>query len=252
MAIILSASLYSTDQAIVTGKVGRFKANIVQPLPFRSTLVALAVCSLIVVICYHFVDRPVARYVHNHHVDRFAPIKYVTLKTLTLPPPIVQTWAPLAMVLLVAMRVFGSWRRWQQVLFLAFLSLIVADQFRESSGQLCGRYWPETWHDNNPSYLGTGTYGFDPFRPSDDTGSFPSGHAARIVGFLSLFWIAWPRSRWLCVIVALPMLFALVGMNYHFVGDVVAGAFLGGVVGTYTAALGGLDRSKVAGIVPMP
>jgi membrane-associated phospholipid phosphatase len=237
MVMVLSGSLYSTNREIVTGKVGRFKANIVQTLPFRSTLIALAICSLLVVICYNFVDRPVARYVHNHQFNEIE-----TLKSLTLPPPIVQTWSPLAMVLLVAMHVFGPWRRWQQVLFLACLSLIVADQFRESLGQLCGRYWPETWHDNNPSYLGTGTYGFDPFRPSDDSGSFPSGHAARIVGFLSLFWIAWPRTRWLCVLIALPMLVALVGMNYHFVGDVVAGAFLGGVVGTYTAACGGLSR----------
>ena len=27
----------------------------------------------------------------------------------------------------------------------------------------------------------------------------------------------------------------LLGMDYHFVGDVIAGGFVGGIVGTYTA-----------------
>ena len=120
-------------------------------------------------------------------------------------------------------RAFGPWRRWQVALFLACVSLIVADQFRASLGDLCGRYWPETWHDNNTSLIGTGAYGFHPFEVGDDIGSFPSGHAARIMGFISVFWLALPRSRWLYAVVALPMLVALVAMNYHFVGDVVAG-----------------------------
>jgi hypothetical protein len=34
-------------------------------------------------------------------------------------------------------------------------------------------------------------------------------------------------------------------MNYHFVGDVIAGGFVGGVVGAYTAYLGGLDETPV-------
>jgi membrane-associated phospholipid phosphatase len=123
------------------------------------------------------------------------------------------------------------------MLFIACVSLIVADQFRESLGDICGRYWPETWHDNNPSLIGTGAYGFHPFKVGDDTGSFPSGHAARIVGFVSVFWLAMPRGRWLYAMIALPMLVALIAMNYHFVGDVVAGSVLGAIVGTWAARL---------------
>ena len=125
----------------------------------------------------------------------------------------------------------------KHVLFLACVSLIVADQFRESLGDLCGRYWPETWHDNNPSLIGTGAYGFHPFEVGDDIGSFPSGHAARIAGFFSVFWLAMPRGRWLYAILAVPMLIALVAMNYHFVGDVIAGSVLGAIVGAWAARL---------------
>ena len=138
-----------------------------------------------------------------------------------------QSWAPLLLTLLIIRRAGGPWRRWQHVLFLACVSLIVADQFRQSMGDLFGRYWPETWHDNNPSLIGTGAYGFHPFEVGDDVGSFPSGHSARIAAFATVFWIGLPRGRWLYAIIALPMLLALIGMDYHFVGDVIAGSTLG-------------------------
>ncbi len=122
---------------------------------------------------------------------------------------------------------------------------------RQSLGDLCGRYWPETWHDNNPSLIGTGAYGFHPFEVGDDVGSFPSGHAARIVGFLSVFWLAMARGRWLYIILGLPMLVALVAMDYHFVGDVVAGSALGAIVGVWAVALKG--RSPLpANLIPVP
>jgi membrane-associated phospholipid phosphatase len=196
------------------------------------TLVVLAACVFAVVVCYYFVDRPVAFFVHRHQIARFEEFRW-----LTEPPPLVQSWSPLVLVALAVRRGFGPWRQWQAVLFLACVSLIVADQFRASLGDLCGRYWPETWHDNNPSLIGTGAYGFHPFEVGDDGGSFPSGHAARIVGFFSVFWLAMPRGRWLYAILAAPMLVALVAMNYHFVGDVVAGSVLGGSVGAWAVAL---------------
>jgi membrane-associated phospholipid phosphatase len=211
-------------------------ANISESARFRrllrQSIVAIAMAAVFVVICYYFVDRPVAFFVHRHEIARFEEFRW-----LTEPPPLVQSWSPLVLVLLVFRRAFGDWRRWQHVLFLACVSLIVADQFRESLGDLCGRYWPETWHNSNPSLIGTGAYGFHPFEVGDDTGSFPSGHATRIAAFFAVFWLALPRGRWLYVIVAAPMLIALVAMNYHFVGDVIAGSVLGGIVGTYAAAL---------------
>jgi membrane-associated phospholipid phosphatase len=122
-------------------------------------------------------------------------------------------------------------------LFIACVSLIVADQFRQSLGDVCGRYWPETWHDNNPSLIGNGAYGFHFFEVGDDTGSCPSGHAARILGFASVFWLVLPHGRWIYAIIAVPMLVALIAMNYHFVGDVIAGSVLGALVGAWASRL---------------
>jgi membrane-associated phospholipid phosphatase len=194
----------------------------------RRSLIAIAACVFPVIICYYFIDRPVAYFVHSYEVAKFRELRW-----LTEPPPLVQIWSPLVLVLLAVRRAWGPWRRWQHALFVACVSLIVADQFRESLGDVFGRYWPETWHNNNPSLIGSGAYGFHPFAVGDDTGSFPSGHAARILAFATVFWLTIPRGRWFYASVVLPMLVALVAMNYHFVGDVVAGSVLGAIVGAW-------------------
>ncbi len=202
------------------------------------SLIAIAATTIAVVFCYFFIDRPVAFFVHNHRIARFEEFRW-----LTEPSPMVQGWSPLVLVLLAVRRAFGPWKLWQQTLFLACVSLIVADQFRESLGDICGRYWPETWHDNNPSLIGTGAYGFHPFQVGDDTGSFPSGHAARIAGFFSVFWFAMPRGRWLYALITIPMLVALIAMNYHFVGDAIAGCVLGAIIGTWTTKISTWPRT---------
>lgn len=194
------------------------------------SIVALGLASVAVVVCYFYVDRPVAFYVHRHQLDQFRIFQW-----LTYPPPFIQAWSPLIVVLIVVARAWGPRPRWQWTLVTACLTLIVADQFRTSLGDVCGRYWPETWFDNNPSLIGTGAYGFHPFQWVDDVGSFPSGHAARIVAFASVWWVAIPRWRLAWVVVCLPMLASLVAMDYHFVSDVIAGGALGGLVGTFAA-----------------
>jgi len=190
-------------------------------------------------------DRPVAYFVHQHKIEKIYEFRW-----LTEPPPLVQIWSPLLLTLLLVRRGWGPWQRWQHALFLACISLIVADQFRESLGDLCGRYWPETWRNNNPSLIGTGAYGFHPFETGDDTGSFPSGHASRILGFATVFWLAMPRGRWLYAVICPPMLVALVAMNYHFVSDVIAGSVLGAIIGAFAAKLADLPHSNATVTAP--
>ena len=198
----------------------------------RRTSIALAMALIAVFICYFWVDRSVAFFVHRHHIDEINFFRW-----LTYPPPELQTWSPLLLTLLLVRRAWGPLLHWQKVLLVACLSLIVADQFRVCLGDVCGRYWPETWRRDNPSLIDTGTYGFHPFQRGDDLGSFPSGHAARILSFGMVWLIAIPASRVILAVFTFPMLISLVAMNYHFVGDVIAGSVLGGIVATYATHL---------------
>jgi len=196
---------------------------------------AVTLCIGAVLVCYFWIDRPVAFFVYRHHINEFQIFHW-----LTYPPPEVQTWSPLVLTVLLVQRAWKPFLRWQKVLLVACVSLIVADQFRIGLGDICGRYWPQTWTHDNPSLIGDGAYGFHPFQRDDDVGSFPSGHAARILSFTTV-WITTPRSRVIGAIICTPMLVSLVAMNYHFVSDVIAGSVLGGLVAMYAAHIGRLS-----------
>jgi membrane-associated phospholipid phosphatase len=204
----------------------------------RLTLIAIAVCLAAVFICYFWIDRPVAFFVYDHHINKIEALRW-----LTYPPPEVQNWSALVLTILVIRRAWAPFLRWQKVLLVECLSLIVADDFRISLGDVCGRYWPDTWTHDNPSLIGTGTYGFHPFQRGDDIGSFPSGHACRILAFAMVWMIAIPGSRAIAAVLCAPMLVSLVLMNYHFVSDVIAGSVLGTLVATYAAHLARLKTA---------
>lgn len=195
------------------------------------SLIATLCCAALVVLCDHFVDQPVAFWVSDHHTNRFEFLKWVQY-----PPPILQAWAPVVLAALAIRRAWGPFRRWELALLACCVSLLVADQFKDSLKYCFGRYWPDTWtRDHNPSLLGNGAYGFHPFHGGEDYASFPSGHMTRTLAIVAVVWVAYPRWRWAGVVATLAVAIALLGLNYHFVGDVIAGTFVGAIVGVYTA-----------------
>jgi membrane-associated phospholipid phosphatase len=199
--------------------------------------VAVFICAVLVAICYFFVDRPVAFWVHSQDFRR-----YPILWWLQAWPPSFQESAPAVLVLLAIRRAWSPFRRWELTLLAACVSLLVAAQFKDALKFCFGRYWPDTWIDNNPSLLGDGEYRFHPFHDGMAYASFPSGHMTRTLAMAAVVWVAYPRWRWACVAVSAAVAVGLLGLNYHFVGDVIAGSFVGGIVGAwaaYTCGLGG-------------
>ena len=53
----------------------------------------------------------------------------------------------------------------------------------------------------------------------------------------SVAWVAWPKARIVAVLAVVAVVGALVGDNYHFVGDCVAGGLLGSLGGVWAARL---------------
>ncbi len=204
------------------------------------SIVAILTCGLLVALCYVFVDRQVALFVRDHDLRRLRVLWW-----LQALPPLFQDWAPAVLTALMVRRAWGPFRPWERVLLAAGVSLLIAVQFKDSLKYCFGRYWPDTWINGNPSFLHDGAYGFHPFHGGAKYGSFPSGHMTRTLSIAAVVWIASPRWRWACVVATALVAIGLVGMNYHFVGDVIAGSCVGGIVGVYSAHGFGLVPAKV-------
>jgi membrane-associated phospholipid phosphatase len=67
--------------------------------------------------------------------------------------------------------------------------------------------------------------------------SFPSGTAAISAAIVSVLWTAIPRWRAIGVLSIALLCVAVVITNYHWVGDVIAGTFLGTSIGWMTVQL---------------
>ena len=211
----------------------------------RRALVALLLCAGLVTVCYFFVDRPVAFFVHDRHVNRL-----VALKWLTYSPIVLEEVAPVVLVLAVVRLAWGPLTRFERTLFCAAVNLMVTLALKNGLKVAFGRYWPETWIEDNPSLIRDGAYGFHPFHTGAAYESFPSGHTARAFSVFAVVWVAYPRWRCLCVLACGSVIIGLVGMDYHFVGDVVGGAFLGSITGMYAAHFFRLGGVVTAGPTP--
>jgi membrane-associated phospholipid phosphatase len=129
-----------------------------------------------------------------------------------------------------------------EVVVRASLSFVVAVAIKDQLKYLFGRTWPETWVNNNPSYIKDGVFGFFPLHGGPGWASFPSGHMTAITSVLAVLWVRWPGFRWLYALLWLDVVVGLLGADYHWLSDIVAGSFLGAAVGVVAARLGSGDQ----------
>ncbi len=78
------------------------------------------------------------------------------------------------------------------------------------------------------------------FRAGNDSGGFPSGHMMVFAALAAACWVFFPRARAGCASFLLLLGSALVATNYHFLGDVIAGGYLG--LAVTAAAFGSLEK----------
>jgi membrane-associated phospholipid phosphatase len=175
-----------------------------------------------VVLCWAFVDRPFATFSHD---VLHRPAWCVWLTWLAVPP---DKLAVAALVGAFLWRVTGRHfdLAWRTTLAMAWATLFatVAVVLLKYA---CGREWPETWVEHNPSWISNHAFAFLPFHGGAGYGSFPSGHTARVTAPFAVLWHRLPRWRVLWVLPTLLVTVGLLGANFHFPSDCIAGAGLG-------------------------
>ena len=177
-----------------------------------------------VAISFQWFDRPIALLVHysfrRSHSGTFDKLTHIS-------DPLI----PLAIIFFVGLgfkALYGrSLSNFQAAIFVSSMSVIFAESIKDQLKFVFGRTWPETWVQDNPSFIRDGAYGFHLMHGGGGYQSFPSGHMAATCAVISVFWIWYPRSRWLGSLAAIVVGGGLVGANYHFLSDVIAGGFVG-------------------------
>jgi membrane-associated phospholipid phosphatase len=82
------------------------------------------------------------------------------------------------------------------------------------------------------------------FQPGRDYSGFPSGHMAVFSAFIVSAWLCYPRFRLVYLGLMLMLGVALIVTGYHFLGDVLAGAFLGLLVNFWVTRYINSPREK--------
>jgi membrane-associated phospholipid phosphatase len=194
---------------------------------------AFIACAVLTLLSIGFVDRAVSTWSHAT-LHQPAPFEWLT--------HIIDPFVPAASIGLAAIAtaaVFG-WRPGPvgRTIVALCIAVLVATVLKEELKFLFGRTWPETWIANNPSWIKDGIYRFEPLHGGRGWASFPSGHMTTITAPCTVLWMLAPRIwRWLWVALILAVAIGLVGSDFHFVGDMIAGTFLGWACGIGAVAL---------------
>jgi membrane-associated phospholipid phosphatase len=203
---------------------------------------SLLVTGIAVAVSFAWLDQPIAFFAHSHLVQ--AP----AFAQLTLLPEPLEPLSLITLLLLGIMAVAGlKFGKPETVALTCAASLIVAESVKNELKYVFGRTWPETWINGNPSLIRDGAYGFNFFHGGPGYASFPSGHTTAICAVASVLWICYPRLRILCAAALAAVVIGLIGADYHFLSDIIAGAFIGTSTGWFAVILRGNEKAAVQG-----
>lgn len=114
-----------------------------------------------------------------------------------------------------------------RILIVAAAATLIALALKEQLKYAFGRTWPDTWVDNNPSWIKDGVEQFQPFHGGRGWASFPSGHTTAVAAPMLVIWRMLPAWRWLAGLVIAAMIGILLAANFHYLGDCIAGLAVG-------------------------
>jgi membrane-associated phospholipid phosphatase len=202
----------------------------------RNWFLAFAATAIMVAVCIAYVDRPAAEFFDEY------------LRHTTAWAWLGRALAPLNLTVAIALLCAfgcGIWTRsgrllplWTRTPLLCCWAAVWATVASFVFKRLFGRSWPD------PEFVQNHIYGFRLLHGGPHWHSFPSGTAAISVAIVSVLWILQPRWRALGVLIVALLCIAVVITNYHWVGDVIAGMFLGTFIGWMTVRVAMPDERR--------
>jgi membrane-associated phospholipid phosphatase len=199
---------------------------------FKFWLGGLVMTGLMALISIAWVDKPIALLV-NHLGVRHLPHELAHSPGLSIPLASSLVFAVFGLAAILGRK----FSRLEWAILLCDISVLAAEAIKNQLKFMFGRTWPDSWEPEISSLIRDNVYGFHFFHQGQSYESFPSGHAAVVAAVMSVLWILFPKLRVVCAICIGAADVGLVLLNLHFVGDVVAGTFVGISTGMFTVAL---------------
>lgn len=189
---------------------------------FRLFIFSLLGC----LFCITYVDKITSTFIEAHPFP-------VLFKYLTYLPEVIIFLAPftlIAYVITVLIKQLNQYSATLAIYAFVGISLLISAIIKNWCKFIFGRYWPSTWINHNPSWLKNHAYGFHFFHSGRWYDSFPSGHTTIMFTAMSFAAYFFPQYRRLFFILANLVGISLIVNNFHFISDVIAGAFLGYII----------------------
>jgi membrane-associated phospholipid phosphatase len=186
---------------------------------FGIWLASLASVAMAVVACVIWFDRPIALLAYEWF-GRHRSVQHLAGTPGFFGPLVVLAFAVLLVRWFLARR-FGTI---DIVATLCIITIAIGEPLKGWLKFAFGRTWPAY---GQPSFIFEAAYGFHAFHGGPDFESFPSGHSAAVCAVAAILWTYLPIIRAFCAATVATILAALVVGDFHFLSDVIAGAFVG-------------------------
>ena len=199
---------------------------------FKGWLLGLIGTTAFVTVSFQWLDRPIALWVY--HLSGGHRIPTQIADRITSTPVVTATVFVFCGIIAIMGRRLS---KVEMAIAMCAISSLAAIVIKDLLKFVFGRTWPDTWGPGIVSFVRDNVYGFNFFQSGRAFESFPSGHAAAAAAVLSVVWILFPQLRIISTIGIFAADVGLIALNLHFLGDVIAGSFLGASTGLFTVAL---------------
>jgi membrane-associated phospholipid phosphatase len=193
-----------------------------QPV-FRYWLFTLVLSVAAVGLCIAYVDRPLAEFLEAHvrHTGLWIWLEF-SLRPFAMVVVAALVFLFGCGICLIAGRPLRPWTE-TPLLYSWVVIWAVATEFILK--RIFGRGWPD------PTFVVDHRYGFHFLHGMRYWDSFPSGTATISFAMLAVLWRLHPRWRVAGSTIVVLLLVAVVIGGFHWLSDLIAGAFLGVTVG---------------------
>ncbi|MFN7094006.1 MAG: phosphatase PAP2 family protein [Burkholderiales bacterium] len=175
------------------------------------------------------IDKPLALWIHFYHIDKWLILHHLSEQAL-----IVVSIAYLIMLTFKSVDSDFGRRIWLILYIIIIVCLTL--WFKTKLKIMLGRDWPSTWSGSHQSLLQHEVYRFNLFQPGTWQGSLPSGHMTFASSTSVIMYLLYPQYKYIWFGCIGLLTASLVMLNYHFLGDCLAGIALGAFAAYYSMA----------------